>query len=113
VHLSLSIDQDLENVRMEKIRRGLKGMSDTVLKGSSVMATKVRLLRVAFVALSVRAVGGCVVIVRGGGVCCVCQMNNVGAMEITEVRDFLTEVREEKADGRITPNSERSAVDRW
>ena len=45
---------------MEKIRRGLQGMSDTVLRGRSVMSTK---------------------------------MNNVGAMEITTVRDFLTQVR--------------------
>ncbi len=34
--------QDIENVRMEKIRRGVQGMSDTVLRGRSVMSTKVR-----------------------------------------------------------------------
>lgn len=34
--------QDIENVRMEKIRRGMQGMSDTVLRGRSVMSTKVK-----------------------------------------------------------------------
>jgi GINS complex subunit 2 len=53
-----SLVEDIENVRMEKIRRGLQGMSDTVLRGRSVMSTK---------------------------------MNHVGAMEITTVRDFLTQ----------------------
>ena len=53
-----SLVEDIENVRMEKIRRGLQGMSDTVLRGRSVMSTK---------------------------------MNHVGAMEITTVRNFLTQ----------------------
>lgn len=35
-----SLVEDIENVRMEKIRRGLQGMSDTVLRGRSVMSTK-------------------------------------------------------------------------
>lgn len=45
VHVCTCINppnQDIENVRMEKIRRGMQGMSDTVLRGRSVMSTKVR-----------------------------------------------------------------------
>jgi hypothetical protein len=33
--------QDIENVRMEKLRRGLQRMSDVVMRGSSVMSAKV------------------------------------------------------------------------
>jgi hypothetical protein len=36
------VDQDLENIRMEKIRLGMREMSESVLKGNSVASTKVR-----------------------------------------------------------------------
>lgn len=97
---------------MEKIRRGMQGMSDTVLRGRSVMSTKVRK------ELCHRRADGWDGWMGGmGGPChlplCALmrvlvdgwmgartparsqttpnkQMNHVGALEITTVRDFLT-----------------------